>query len=208
MLRCNRIQLDAEEAGPTSPVFLLPRRPPLREFPRKLLTLEPIPGSILTGMSATPHALRSGQLASLAGVSPDTVRYYERIGVLPQSPRTASGYRMYPRDAVNRVLLVRRALQLGFTLKELTGILRVRDGGGAPCHRVLSLTEAKLRSLEHQIQELRRTQRYMRQLVRQWRLQLSHTPPGTKAMLLHSLADKPMPHPKSGSDNFKRRQRP
>jgi len=84
----------------------------------------------------------------------------------------------------------------------------VRDGGGTPCHRVLSLTEAKLRSLEHQIQELRRTQRYMRQLVRQWRLQLSHTPPGTKAMLLHSLADKPMPHPKSGSDNFKRRQRP
>ena len=141
-------------------------------------------------------------------MSPDTVRYYERIGILPQSPRTASGYRMYSRDAVKRVLLVRRALQLGFNLKELADILRVRDRGGAPCHRVLRLTEAKLRSLDHQIQELRRTQRYMRQLVRQWRLQLSHTPAGTKAMLLYSLADKPIPHPKSGSNNFKRRPRP
>jgi DNA-binding transcriptional MerR regulator len=115
---------------------------------------------------------------------------------------------MYPREAVNRVLLVRRALQLGFNLKELADILRVRDRGGVPCHRVLSLTEAKLRSLVRQIQELRRTQRYMRQLVRQWRLKLSRTPPGTKAMLLHSLAGKPIPHPESGSNNFKRRQRP
>jgi DNA-binding transcriptional MerR regulator len=159
-------------------------------------------------MSATPSSLRSGQLASLAGVSPDTVRYYERIGILPQSARTVSGYRMYPREAVNRVLLVRRALQLGFNLKELADILRVRDRGGVPCHRVLSLTEAKLRSLVRQIQELRRTQRYMRQLVRQWRLKLSRTPPGTKAMLLHALADEPIPRAKSESNNFKRRQRP
>jgi DNA-binding transcriptional MerR regulator len=157
-------------------------------------------------MSAIDKALRSGELARLAGVSPDTIRHYERIGILPESPRTASGYRMYPLDTADRVKLVRRALQIGFTLTELAEILRARDRGGAPCHRVLNLTEEKLRSIEQQIQELRRTQRYMRQLVRQWRLQLMHTPPGKKALLLHSLADKPMPHAKPGVRNFKRRK--
>jgi TusA-related sulfurtransferase len=67
----------------------------------------------------------------------------------------------------------------------------VRDRGGVPCQRVLHLTEQKLRSLAQQIQQLRRTQHYMRQLVRQWRKQLAQAPPGSKAMLLHSLADKP-----------------
>jgi DNA-binding transcriptional MerR regulator len=156
-------------------------------------------------MSATGTSLRSGELARLTGVSCDTIRYYERMGILPESPRTASGYRMYGRDAVERVRLVQRALQLGFTLAELSEILQVRDGGGVPCHRVLTMTEEKLRSLERQVQDLRRTQRYMRQLVRQWRVKLAHTAPDSKAMLLHSLADKPGPRAKS-VDNFRRRK--
>jgi DNA-binding transcriptional MerR regulator len=159
-------------------------------------------------MSATDKALRSGELARLAGVSPDTIRHYERIGILAESPRTASGYRMYGRDAVDRVRVARRALQIGFTLTELAEILRTRDRGGAPCHRVLNLAEEKLRSLELQIQELRRTQRYMRQLVRQWRLQLRHTPTGKKALLLHSLADQRLPLARPGARNLKRRIHP
>ena len=76
---------------------------------------------------------------------------------------------MYDKEAVDRVHLVRRALQLGFTLAELSEILKVRDEGGVPCHRVLTLTEEKLHSLEQQIKQLRRTQHYMKTLVRQWR---------------------------------------
>jgi MerR family copper efflux transcriptional regulator len=155
-------------------------------------------------MSAPGTSLRSGELARLSGVSADTIRHYERMGILPESPRTASGYRMYGRDAVDRVRLAQRALQLGFTLAELSEILQVRDSGGAPCHRVLSMTEEKLGSLELQIQELRRTQRYMRQLVRQWRVKLAHTNPGSKAMLLHSLADKATLRAKP-ANNLKRR---
>jgi DNA-binding transcriptional MerR regulator len=98
---------------------------------------------------------------------------------------------MYSRDTIDRVRLVQRALQLGFTLTELSEILRTRDNGNAPCHRVLNLTEEKLRSLGQQIQQLQRTQSYLRQLVRDWRRTLSRTPPGDKAMLLLSLADKP-----------------
>jgi MerR family mercuric resistance operon transcriptional regulator len=101
---------------------------------------------------------------------------------------------------------VQRALQLGFTLSELSEILQVRDSGGVPCHRVLNMTEEKLRALERQIQELRRTQGYMRQLVRQWRVKLAHTTPGSKALLLHSLADNSVPRAKS-VDNFRRRKK-
>jgi len=156
-------------------------------------------------MSAAGTSLRSGELARLTGVSSDTIRYYERRGILSESPRTVSGYRMYGQDAIERVRLVQRALQLGFTLAELSEILQVRDRGGVPCHRVLKMTEEKLCSLEQQIQELRCTQRYMRQLVRQWRVKLAHTKPGNKAMLLHSLADKPVPRDKS-VDKFRRRK--
>jgi len=158
-------------------------------------------------MNRAATSLRCGELAHLTGVSPDTIRHYERIGVLPESPRTSSGYRMYRHDAADRVRLVQRALQLGFTLSELSEILKVRDGGGVPCHRVLSLTEEKLRSLERQIEELQRTERYMKQLVRQWRVKLAKTKPGAKALLLHSLAGK-TPTSRSSKDNIKRRRQP
>jgi DNA-binding transcriptional MerR regulator len=148
--------------------------------------------------------LRSGQLARLTGVSADTLRYYERIGILPTSQRSDGGYRMFPPSDVGRVQLVQRALQLGFSLKELSEILRILDDGGVPCRRVLSLTEQKLRSLEQQIRELRRTQDYMQKLVREWKVKLQQTPQGSTAMLLHSLVDTPPKKP----DNLARRSRP
>ena len=153
----------------------------------------------------TSTSVRSGDVARLTGVSADTIRHYERLGILPKSERTEGGYRIYSPSAVQRVQLTQRALQLGFSLKELSEILRTRDNGGAPCKRVLTLTEEKLRSLGQQIQELRRTQAYMRQLVRDWRRKMKQTPPGSKAMLLHSLADKIKP---KSAQNLKRRLRP
>lgn len=150
-------------------------------------------------------ALRCGQLAELAGVSADTIRHYERIGVLAKSPRTAAGYRMYSPDAVGRVRLVQAALQLGFTLSELSEILKMRDNGNVPCHRVLSLTEEKLRSLGKQIEELQRTQTYMRKVVRQWKAKLAKTEPGQKAMLLHSLATTSLRR-RPGQRNLRRRK--
>lgn len=148
-------------------------------------------------------SLRSGDLSRLTGVSSDTLRYYERLGILPPSQRTNSGYRIYSHAAVERVRLAQRALQLRFSLAELSEILRARDNGGVPCHQVLTLTEEKLRSLGQQIEELQQTQNYMRKLVREWRKKLKHTPPGSKAMLLHSLRDKPKTE--SRSNNLRRR---
>jgi DNA-binding transcriptional MerR regulator len=151
------------------------------------------------------NSLRSGELARLTGVSADTLRHYERLGILPTSQRTNGGYRIFPTSAVEPVQLAQRALQLGFSLKELSEILRNRDGGGVPCQRVLNLTEEKLQLLGERIQELQQTQDYMRKLVRDWRKKLKHTPPGCNAMLLHSLVDKPKT--KSGQNNLQRRLR-
>src|SRR5262249_40871523 len=82
-------------------------------------------------------------------------------------------------------------LQLRFSLSELSEILRTRDSSGVPCHRVLHLAEEKLHSLGEQIEELQRTQAYMRRLVRDWRKKLKRTPRSSKAMLLQSLAEDP-----------------
>ena len=147
--------------------------------------------------------LRSGQLARLTGVSADTLRHYERMGILPASQRTNGGYRIFPSSAVERVRLAQRALQLGFSLKELSEILRIRDDGGIPCDRVLNVTEQKLRSIGQQIRELERTQDYLRKLVREWRRKLENTPEGTKAMLLQSLACNARVKPAAG--NLKRK---
>lgn len=140
-------------------------------------------------MAGNGAGLRSGQVAEMTGVSPDTIRHYERIGILPHPPRSSGGYRLYSAEVIERVHLVQRALQLGFTLAELSEIVQVRDKGGVPCRRVLNLAEDKLHSLERQIAELRQTHGYMKSLIRQWRVRLAQTEPGAKALLLHSLID-------------------
>src|ERR1051325_9858809 len=95
-------------------------------------------------MKAVSGALSSGELADLAGVSRDTLRHYERKGVLARPLRGQNGYRRYPPEALQRVQLVQRALSVGFTLEELARVLKVRDAGGAPCEEVRKIASQKL----------------------------------------------------------------
>ena len=132
--------------------------------------------------------MRSGKLAQLAGVSADTLRHYERMGMLPPPQRSAGGYRLYPPSALDRVRMIRRALAIGFSLKELGRILRVREQGGAPCHEVRSMAGEKLRELEHRVEEMTALQRLLKGLLAQWDRKLSHTPKGSKAFLLEGLS--------------------
>jgi DNA-binding transcriptional MerR regulator len=120
------------------------------------LTPEPIRGWILFDMSAkdSVRGLRSDELARSAGVSPDTLRHYERLGVLKEPPRTEAGYRLYPSDALSRVLLIRNALAVGFLLNELARILRLRDSGQAPCREVAEMAKEKVGALDLQIEQL------------------------------------------------------
>jgi DNA-binding transcriptional MerR regulator len=104
--------------------------------------------------SENKRTLRSGELAKLAGVSSDTLRLYERKGLLSKAPRSPNGYRAYPPDALERIHLVRAALAIGFTLDELAEILARRDRGRSPCVLVRDLASEKLRNLEEHVRQL------------------------------------------------------
>jgi MerR family transcriptional regulator, copper efflux regulator len=139
--------------------------------------------------SGSSNTLRSGALARLSGVSPDTIRHYERIGVLPRTSRTESGYRVYPTSALDRVLVVQRALRIGFTLAELAEVLKVRDAGGVPCHRVYQLAQGKLKGIEADIEALKRTRRYMKKVLSDWERRIQSAGSGEKSHLLYALTD-------------------
>lgn len=136
---------------------------------------------------AEPDApLRSGELARLAGVSTDTLRHYERKGVLAPPERAANGYRRYPPQALARVRTVRAALALGFTLDELAAVLRARTSGRPPCREVRALAAEKLLAAEAQLVELERLVATLRHVLAAWDARLAGTN-GGPAHLLEAL---------------------
>lgn len=135
----------------------------------------------------------SGKLASLLGVSADTLRHYERKGVLARPRRGSNGYREYPPEALERLQLIRRALAVGFTLDELAGILQIRDRGGRPCAEVRELAASKLTDVETRLRELRQVRDELRATLQDWDTRLARRGAGERARLLEHLAEKPQP---------------
>ena len=135
--------------------------------------------------------MRAGELARICGVSTDTLRHYERVGVLARPRRSGSGYRLYPAQAVARVRMVRRALALGFSLRELAGVLQTRDRGGIPCREVRALAELKLEALEQRVEEMAAIRDHLHDLLVHWDERLRGTPAGARALLLETLGDPP-----------------
>ncbi len=123
----------------------------------------------------------------MVGVSADTLRYYERCHLLPAVPRSASGYRLFPAQALVRVQLIQGALAIGFSVKELAAIFGERDRGGAPCHRVRALAAEKLVALEVRLRELRSWRRELRKTLAEWDCLLGETPRGQRAGLLEAF---------------------
>lgn len=97
---------------------------------------------------------RIGELAERAGVTPQTIRYYERLGLLGRAPRSASGYRRYDERAWREVTFIKRAQALGFSLEEIKEILDLARAGRPPCDRVLALATRHLGELERRLVEL------------------------------------------------------
>jgi len=173
-----------------------------------LLTLECIPGLIIPMVqNRGSKILYCGALAKAARVSPDTIRHYERIGVLPRASRTESGYRVYPTSAVERVLVVQRALRIGFTLAELAEVLKSRDAGGAPCRRVYQLAQDKLKGIAADIKALKSTERYLKKVLSDWEQRIQRAGPGQKSYLLHSLSEA-LKNSAAPASQFRRRNRP
>ena len=101
-------------------------------------------------------SLTTGQLAEAAGVNLQTVRYYERRGLLPEPSRTASGHRKYGPTDVDRLLFVRRAQALGFTLREIEDLIELTADRAVTAADVRSRVEAKVAHLDARIEELKR----------------------------------------------------
>jgi len=106
--------------------------------------------------------MKIGQVATEAGVSVDTVRFYERRGVLPAPERMASGYRTYTDAAVERIRLARRLQGLGFSLDEVIDALHANDRGDATCQSERWRLEAVLERIDAKIAELRTVRREVR----------------------------------------------
>jgi len=164
------------------------------------LTLELLPYFRLLLMSASftiQTFWSAGKLADAVGVSTDTLRHYERKGVLPRPRRAANGYRQYPETALERVLLVRRALAIGFTLDELARILNECDRGGTPCRDVRKLVDDKLKDVEKQLVDITALRDELRRIGLDWDSRLSGTSPDGKFRLLESLkSDEKFEHTK------------
>jgi len=134
-----------------------------------------------------PTTFRIGEAAAHAGVSPDTLRYYERRGALPRAVRTSSGYRVYSAEAVARVRFVRNALRFGFSLKQIARFVQSRDAGHPPCREVRAAAERILSEMDRQIEELQAARADVRDALADWDRRLSRTPDGAPARLLETL---------------------
>jgi len=131
--------------------------------------------------------MRSGELARMVGVSPDTLRHYERLGLLPKVPRSDNGYREYPALALERVRLIRRALGIGFSLTELATILNMRDQGQLPCRHARDLANSKLQDLGRQMKEMLAMRRQLKKILQDWDSRLRRAGKNKPARLLENL---------------------
>jgi len=103
------------------------------------------------------QSLTIGHLAKETGVNLETVRYYERRGLLPKPPRSASGYRLFPAEAARRLRFIRRAQELGFSLREIRELLALRVSPRAKSTEIRARAEAKIADIEAKITTLEST---------------------------------------------------
>jgi DNA-binding transcriptional MerR regulator len=130
------------------------------------LTLEYGPRFTVDGMSpSTVRGLRVAELAAAVAVAPDTVRYYERAGLLPAPARTAAGYRAYDAGAVDRLKFIQGAQRLGLKLRDIRDLLAIRDTGVCPCRPAEELLRHRLAELDAEMARLAELRRQMVAMV-------------------------------------------
>ncbi|MFN2504728.1 MAG: heavy metal-responsive transcriptional regulator [Acidimicrobiales bacterium] len=108
--------------------------------------------------------MRIGELADTLGINPRTIRFYEARGLLPEPERTASGYRSYGQEDVERLTFIKTAQRIGLSLDEIAEIIALRDRGQPPCGYVRELIHRQVVELDRQIKEMRRLRQSLVQL--------------------------------------------
>jgi len=134
------------------------------------------------------HALTIGELAKQSNVHIETLRYYERRGLIPKPPRTVSNYRMYSSENLRRVKFIKQAQGLGFSLKEIKRLLALRAAPRAKCADVRNYAIHKIEDIQERIHSLTRVRRSLEKLLRE----CSGDLPATACPILESLeSEKP-----------------
>lgn len=111
------------------------------------------------------RSLTIGQLAKKARVNVETVRYYERRGLIPKPPRRDSGYRQYSQDTVARIKFIKRAKELGFSLMEISELLYLRVDPDTSCGDVKRRAEVKIADIKEKIRALQKVKKALTKLV-------------------------------------------
>ena len=109
--------------------------------------------------------MRIGELARSAGVTPDTIRYYEREGLLPLPERTPSGYRDYGPGVQEDLQFIKKAQALGLKLSDVREVLEISSGGKPPCEHVRATVSARLVEVEERLRELRALRATLRETL-------------------------------------------
>lgn len=147
--------------------------------------------------------LTIGQLAEQAAVTPDTLRYYERLRLLPAPPRSTGGYRLYDADVAERVAFIRKAQGLGLSLEEVGEVLRIADAGTPPCEHVRVALERRLRETEARIAELESLRRTLTRALRR-----SRSLPLARSCACQIIESQELPRPDANRSAARRRIRP
>jgi len=121
------------------------------------------------GKTTTPKrsSLSIGALSKHTDCNIETIRYYERIGMLPEPPRTEGGHRVYREDHLKRLVFIRRSRELGFNLEDVRGLLCLVDSGHYTCAEIKRMTVAQLRSVRSRLADLQRLERVLQQMASQ-----------------------------------------
>jgi len=140
----------------------------------------------------SPQKYTVSQLARIAGVGPDSIRIYERIGIVPRAERSSAGYRLWNARDVQYLKWIAPAKHAGFTLHELAEIFRRYRTGSPPCRTVRDLLQRKLADLDRQIDELSTLRTKLRRVLARWKGRLRHAAPGEFVPLFDDLRDVPI----------------
>ena len=154
--------------------------PPGSHERRKRLTLESTPDcKVIMGVSETvSHAAKIGQVAHETGLSIDTIRFYEKQGLLKRSPRTEGGFRLFGAGDIETLKFVRKAQELGFSLNQIRELLILRADHVPACSHVKELLDQKLTAVAQKITELRSLELSLKRALRKCKRELKTTAPG------------------------------
>ncbi|MCY1158171.1 MAG: transcriptional regulator, MerR family [Citricoccus sp.] len=108
----------------------------------------------MTTQTVAQRGMRIGELAAATSLSPDTIRYYEKAGLLPDPARTPAGYRAYGPEAVDRLHFIQGAQRLGLRLEDIRNLLAIRDTGTCPCEPAADFLARRLTEVDAQIRRL------------------------------------------------------